>query len=157
KDAQSKLKAADGKLAAGVKEREALEAQWRLHTIAAPIAGRLGRMLVARGQTLSAGAAVAEIVDLGERIDVLCFVPTSIVQRLQLGQVAVTGGFDASTGAGPTAEGEVVYIADQAEPETGSFAVKVRFANKEAALRANRVLRVRVLTKPGRECLSLPE
>jgi hypothetical protein len=75
-----------------------------------------------------------------------------------LGQPAVTGGHEKRPG-GPEveAEGQVVFLADQAEPETGNFAVKLRFANKEARLRANRVLRVRVLCQPGKECLSLPE
>src|SRR4029079_3810671 len=77
----------------------------------------------------------------------------------KLGQPALTGGFDPDPAAPRSAhaEGEVVYIADQAEPDTGNFVVKVRIANGEAKLPANRVLRVRVLTKPGRECLSLRE
>jgi hypothetical protein len=68
----------------------------------------------------------------------------------------VSGGIDAPKGTAE-AEGEIVYIADQAEPETGNFAVKVRLSNKGVGLRANRVLRVRILTAPGRECLSIKE
>jgi multidrug efflux pump subunit AcrA (membrane-fusion protein) len=154
KDAQSKQAAAAGRLAAGVKEQEALRAQLKLHTLTAPIAGRVGRLLVVRGQTLSVGAPVADVIDLDEQIDVLCFVPPGLVGKLRTGQPAVSGGFDGAKGT-VEAEGEVVYIADQAEPETGNFAVKVRFSNKEARLRANRVLRVRVLTGPGKECLNI--
>jgi hypothetical protein len=51
----------------------------------------------------------------------------------------------------------VEYIAEQAEPETGNFAVKVRFNNSEAKLRANRVLRIRVLTIDAKDCLSVKE
>jgi len=51
----------------------------------------------------------------------------------------------------------VIYIGEQAEPETGNVAVKLRFTNKVAHLRANRVLRVDVLTTPPKECLALPE
>jgi len=156
KDAESKLKGADAKLAAGLKEQEALQAQLKLHTISAQVSGRLGQLFIARGQSLSVGAAIAEIVDLSEQIDVWCYVPQSILRRLQIGQAAITGGFD-NQASGAVAEGEIVYIAEQAEAETGSFLVKVRFSNKETALRANSVVRVRVLTKPGRECLSLPE
>ncbi|MFL5342510.1 MAG: efflux RND transporter periplasmic adaptor subunit [Gemmataceae bacterium] len=157
KDAESKLKAATMRLAAGGKEQESLRAQLNLFTLKAPIAGRLGRIQVVRGQTLSVGAPVAEIVDLDEQIDVLCFVPPSMVGRLKVGQQAFSGGFDAGAAAGPEAEGQVEYIAEQAEPETGNFAVKIRFANNEAHLRSNRVLRIRIVTKPGRECLSVPE
>jgi multidrug efflux pump subunit AcrA (membrane-fusion protein) len=99
---------------------------------------------------------VADIVDLDEQIDVLCFVPPALVGKLRLGQPARSGGFDTPPGA-VEAEGEVTFIADQAEPETGNFAVKVRFANADAHLRANRVLRIRVLTTPGKECLNIKE
>jgi multidrug efflux system membrane fusion protein len=156
KDAQSKQAAAAGRLAAGLKEQESLRAQLKLHTLTAPIAGRVGRLLVVRGQTLSVGTPVADIVDLDQQIDALCFVPPSLIGKLNLGQPAISGGFDSPKGS-VEAEGEVVFIADQAEPETGNFAVKVRFSNKEARLRANRVLRVRVLTGPGRECLNIKE
>jgi RND family efflux transporter MFP subunit len=153
KDAQSKLKAAKGRLVAGAKEQEALQAEIKLHTLAAPVAGRLGRILVAPGQTLSAGATVAEVIDIDEQIDVLCFVPPTMVRRLRVGQPAKSGPVEEEAGA----PGEVVYIAEQAEPETGNFAVKVRFDNKDAHLRSNSVLRLGVKTQPGKECLALPE
>jgi multidrug efflux system membrane fusion protein len=156
RDAQSKLKAAAGRLTAGLREQDALRAQLKLHTLAAPVGGRVGRIQVVRGQTLAVGTPVAEILDLDEQIDVLCFVPPSLVGRLRLGQPARTGGFDA-TSAEPEAEGQLEFIADQAEPETGNVAVKVRFSNKDSHLRANRVMRIRVLTKPGKECLSVRE
>jgi hypothetical protein len=111
------------------------------------------------GQTLAVGTQVAEIIDIDEQVDVLCFVPAVLVGRLRLAMSARAGAVekDPSAPAEAEAEGEVAYIAEQAEPETGNFAVKVRFSNKEAHLRANRVLRIRVLTKPSRECLCLPE
>jgi RND family efflux transporter MFP subunit len=159
KDAQSKLKATNARLAAGVKDMDSLRAQLKLHTMTAPIGGRIGRVLVVRGQTLSVGTPVAEIIDLDEQIDVLCFVPPSMVGQLRLEQPAKTGGFDSASGASPDAEAEglVAFIAEQAEPETGNFAVKVRFSNKDAHLRANRVLRIRILTKSGKECISVRE
>jgi RND family efflux transporter MFP subunit len=156
KDAQSKSLAAANRLAAGVKEQDALRAQLKLHTLTAPISGRVGRAQVVRGQTLSVGTPVADIIDIDDQIDVLCFVPTSLVGKLKVGQVALSGGFDRPKGS-PEAGGEIVYIADQAESDTGNFAVKIRFSNKGVGLRANRVLRVRVVTTPGRECLSLKE
>jgi multidrug efflux pump subunit AcrA (membrane-fusion protein) len=159
KDAQAKLQASRRRQAAGAKEVEALQKQLPLYTLAAPIPGRVGRILVAPGQTLAVGAAVAEVVDIEDQIDVLCFVPPSVVGRLRVGQTALSGPVekDPDAAAPVEAQGRIEYIADQAESETGNFAVKVRFPNKEAHLRANRVLRIRVLTRPGRECLSLPE
>ncbi len=155
KDAQSKFKAASGRVLAGSKEFASLQAQLKLLSLTAPISGRVGRIQVVRGQTLAVGAPVAEIIDIGDRIDVLCYVPPSMIGKFQVGQPAKTGGFDSTES--PVAEGQVQFIADQAEPETGNFAMKVRFSNKDARLKANRVLRIRVRTKPPRECLSLPE
>jgi RND family efflux transporter MFP subunit len=159
KDAQSKLRAASAQLAAGAKDVESYRAQLKLHTLSSPIAGRVGRIQVVRGQALTVGTAVADVIDLDEQIDVVCFVPPSLIGRLKVGLQARLGGFDPSAnGATPVEiEGQIEFIADQAEPETGNFAMKVRFPNKEAKLPANRVQRVRILTKPGRECLSLPE
>ncbi len=159
KDAQSKLKASKGRQAAGVKDVEALTEQLRLYTLVAPISGRVGRIQVVAGQTLAVGTQVAEIIDLDDQIDVLCFVPPSMVRRLQVGQQARSGAVekDPNAPAEVEAEGQIEYIAEQAEPETGNFAVKVRFSNKGTHLRSNHVLRIRILTKPGKECLSLPE
>jgi RND family efflux transporter MFP subunit len=158
KDAQSKFKGAQGRLAAGAKEEDALRAQLKLLTLTAPISGRVGRIQVVPGQTLSVGTTVAEIIDIDDQIDMLCFVPPGLVKRLQPGQQALSGPVEKdSAAAEPEAAGQVEFIAEQAEPETGNFAVKLRFDNKDAHLRANRVLRLRVLTQPGRECLSLPE
>jgi multidrug efflux pump subunit AcrA (membrane-fusion protein) len=159
KDAQAKLQASKSRQAAGAKEVEALKAQLQFYTLTAPISGRVGRIQVVPGQTLSTGSPVAEVVDLDEQIDVLCFVPASMIRRLKVSQQGRSGAVDKDPNAPLEieAEGQIEYIAEQAEPETGNFAVKVRFSNKEAHLRANRVLRIRILTQPGRECLSLPE
>jgi RND family efflux transporter MFP subunit len=158
KDAQSKLKAASAKLVASAREEDAIRAELKLLTLSAPLAGHLGRIMVAPGQTLSAGTTVAEIVDLDEQIDVLCYVPPALVSRLKVGQEARSGSFDKDPSSTESeAVGRIEFIAEQAEPETGNFAVKVRFDNKDAHLRSNRVLRLRVLTQPGRETLSLPE
>ena len=129
----------------------------KLHTLAAPISGRVGRIQIVRGQTLSVGTPVAEIIDIDEQIDVVCYVPPNVVQRLRVGQAAHSGGFDGQPASSVAAEGKIAFIAEQAEPETGNFVVKIRLDNKEARLRANRVLRLRVLTRPGRQCFSVPE
>ena len=111
------------------------------------------------GQTVPAGAPVAEVVGIEDEIDVLCFVSAADVRKLQVGQPARIGGFekDALAEVNADPEGKVVYIADQAETETGSFAVKVRFPNRDLKLRASSVTRVRILTKPGKACWTVPE
>jgi RND family efflux transporter MFP subunit len=159
KDAQSKL---DGMLARQKSARAevaSLKAQFDYYTLKAPISGHLGLVQASPGQTLAAGTVVAEIVDL-DKIDVLCHAPPRVARELELGREAHLVRFpnkDAKlrAAADPKTKkdvvGHVVYIAVQAQAETGNFDVKVRFPNKDAKLRANAVVRVEVVTKPGKE------
>jgi RND family efflux transporter MFP subunit len=156
--AQSLVRTTERKLEAADKETAALDQQIQLYTLSAPRAGRLGRLQVVVGQTLAVGAAVADIVDIEDEIDVLCFVPAADARKLRLGQAARIGGFDIIPGQpAPHAEGKMAFIADQAEVESGLLAVKVRFPNRELQMRANSVVRIRVLTQPGKACWAIPE
>ncbi len=51
----------------------------------------------------------------------------------------------------------MVFIAVQAQADTGNFLAKVRFPNPDLRLRANMVVRVQVLTQPEEERLTIPE
>jgi RND family efflux transporter MFP subunit len=157
--ARARVRADDRKLDAADDEISALDRQLKLYTLTAPRKGRLGRLQVVVGETLHVGTPVAEVVDIEDEINVLCFVPAADVRRLQLGQTAHLGKVEKDPAAenGPDPEGKVEYIADQAEPDTGLFAVKVRFPNRDSKLRANSVVRLRVLTRPGRACWAVPE
>jgi RND family efflux transporter MFP subunit len=158
KDAKLKREAIKTDREAGLAELAALEVELGLYTLTAPIDGQLGRILVVPGQTLAVGTLVAEVANLGEQIDVLCFVPPHVTRRLKEGQSARIGALD-EPASGPQAgvEGKVEFIAEQAEVDTGNFAVKVRFPNAQLHLRTNTTLRIRVLTTPGKACLTLPE
>ena len=158
-DARSKLTAAEQKQDQAAKDIDVLNQQLKLYALTAPHKGRLGRVQAGLGQTLAMGTEVAQVVDLDDEIDVLGFVSQHDAARLALGQNAGMGGLDDKPDEARTADapGRIVYIADQAEPETGCFAVKVRFPNKDLRLRGNVVRRLRVLTKPGNDYLALPE
>ncbi|HEY1379064.1 MAG TPA: efflux RND transporter periplasmic adaptor subunit [Gemmataceae bacterium] len=157
--ARASVRADDAKLAAADDDIASIDRQLKLYTLTAPRKGRLGRLQVVVGQTLTAGASVADVIDIEDEIDVVSYVPVSEARKLHVGLPAKLGGVDrdpaADAGADP--EGKVVYVAEQAEPDTGLIAVEVRFPNRELKLRANAVTRVRVLTKPGRACWAVPE
>jgi RND family efflux transporter MFP subunit len=157
-DAESKLKVAAFREVTAKKELEVLDRQLQLYSLTAPIDGRLGRLLVVPGQTLSAGTLVSDVTDIDDQIDVLCFVPPHVAKKLQKGQPALIGGVEEPQPANPAKlQGKVEFIAEQAEMDTGNFAVKVRFPNKELGLRANTTVRIRVMTSPGMPRLTLPE
>ncbi|MGH9677465.1 MAG: efflux RND transporter periplasmic adaptor subunit, partial [Candidatus Acidiferrum sp.] len=154
-DAEAKRLALLAKERGAQADLKAFELQLDYYELKAPITGRLGTVQAVPGQTLPIGTVVAEVVDLNE-IDVLCMAPPAAAARLKLGQTAVLKGLGAiSDGSAPT--GKVVYIAVQAQAETGNFPVKIRFLNPDLRLRANAVVRVDVLTDQERERLSIRE
>lgn len=140
-DAQSKLKALDDQI--------------KLFEVQTPIKGRLGQIQVTRGQRLTAGTAVTEVVNLDE-IDVLCFVPPSQTSRVELNQPARLTGQEAEATA---VEGKVVYIGVLGQSENGLVPVKVRFPNDELKLGANVVARVSVQERqyPEKKRTAIPE
>lgn len=156
KDAESKQKAVAARIEAAKAELAALDEQLDYYKVKAPIKGRLGAIQVVPGQTLTVGMTIADIVDL-EDIDVLCFVPPHAASRLALDQSAHCAFQRPTPDQEQSVLGKVAFIAVQAQPETGNFAVKVRFPNRDLNLRANRVLSVQVLTKPRQERLTIPE
>jgi RND family efflux transporter MFP subunit len=172
-DAKSKRKGTELRVEAGRKQLHAMDEQLELYTLTAPISGRLGRLLVVQGQTLSVGAPVAEILDIDEQIDLLCFVPPYIARKLKEGQTMRIEASEAQSpgqtnsdpkdspptkgSPKPGADGKIIYIADQTEVDTGNFAVKARMPNAGRGLRSNMTVRALVLTTPGKACLTLPE
>jgi multidrug efflux pump subunit AcrA (membrane-fusion protein) len=184
-EAKSKRRGAELRVEAAKKQLKMLEEQLKLYALTAPISGRLGRVLVVQGQTLSVGAPVAEILDIDEQIDILCFVPPHVARKLippdiakklkkdeqqvvriqavenqPQGQMQKSEGEEpALAGAKkqPNPEGSIVYVADQSEVDTGNFAVKARFTNVGRRLRNNVTVRALVRTTPGKACLTLPE
>jgi RND family efflux transporter MFP subunit len=168
-DARGKRIAAELHAKAGEKQVKALQEQLKFYTLTAPISGRLSRVFVVPGQTLAVGTLAAEVIDLDEQIDLLCFVPPYLLKKLKLGQQVRIGGLENRPGS-PSAEaskakskgvesaqGKIVFIADQSEMDTGNFAVKARFPNAGIGLRGFVTLRARVLTVPGKAALTLPE
>jgi RND family efflux transporter MFP subunit len=149
KDAESRQKAVAAREQAHQAELKALDEQLDLYTLRAPITGRLGLVQVVPGQTLAVGTAVADVLDLDE-IDVLCFVPPRTAARLTLGQAIRPAGESAAPA------GKLVFLALQAQPDTGNFAAKARFPNRDLRLRANMVQRVEVLTQAEKPRLTLP-
>jgi RND family efflux transporter MFP subunit len=166
-NAQSQEKAANAKEASARAALTAIEKQLAYYDLRAPIDGYLSTVQAVPGQMLALGTPVAEVMNLNE-IDVLCYAPPSQVNLLRIGQPAQVVGSDTSRLTLPSppsdggegrvgrAQGKVVYIAVQAQPDSGSFAVKVRFPNPDLALRANALVQVHVEVEPARERLAIP-
>ena len=156
-DAQSKLRGGMARQVAGQAKIKSLNDQIELSTLRAPITGRLGLLQVVPGQSLAVGAAVAEVLDLAE-IDVISFVPQRSIGLLTLGMNArIKSSEESATkeSIGPT--GKIVYVAQQAQAETGNYAVKIRFPNPDLKLKANAVVSVEVQIEQDKERMTIPD
>jgi RND family efflux transporter MFP subunit len=154
-DAKSKMVAAAKRLTAAEKDAKAAEEQLNLYSLKATIRGRLDRILVTKGQNIPPGTVVAEVANTEKAVDVLCFVPLNVAQRLgKGGQQVEVGGVEPGKASGPYTgpKGRVAFVAERADTDTGNFAVKVRFDQPSAdndKLRPNTVVRIRVLLRRG--------
>ncbi|HQR09041.1 MAG TPA: efflux RND transporter periplasmic adaptor subunit [Gemmatales bacterium] len=154
-DAESKLRGVQARQIAAEAKLNSFANQIELSTLRTPIAGRLGLLQVVPGQSLAIGAAIAEVIDLSQ-IDVISFVPQHIVSQLALEMPATIKSSDESKNSvGPT--GKIVYLAVQAQAETGNYAVKIRFPNPDMKRRANAVVAVEVQTQPEKQRLTIPD
>jgi RND family efflux transporter MFP subunit len=154
-DAESRQRGVAAKEKTLRSELRALEIQLEYYQLRAPIAGILGPIQIVPGQTLAIGAAVADVTDLAE-LDLVAFAAPRAAQKLAVNQDAWYAGADA-TAAKNDPRGKVIFIAEQAQPDTGNLLVKVRFPNQDRRLRANQVTRAQVLTQPEKQRLTVPE
>lgn len=156
-DAESKLRGAIARQTAGLAKVKSLNDQIDLSTLRSPIAGRLGLLQVVPGQSLAVGVAVAEVLDLAE-IDVISYVPQHTVTQLAIGmpaRIKSTEESAAKESNGPL--GRIVYIAQQAQAETGNYAVKIRFPNPDLKLKANAVVTVEVQIEEDKQRMTIPD
>lgn len=157
KTAQSQEQGAAAKQRAATQELKTFDLQLGLYSLRAPITGRLGMIQVGPGQSIAPGTPVADVLDLDE-IEALCYVAPHTRARLAHDQPArvVRVKENGQPDLGP-ANGKVVFLAPQAQTDTGNFAVKVHFPNKDGRLLANTVIRVQVQTQPEKDRLTIPE
>jgi RND family efflux transporter MFP subunit len=151
--ALSQYQSSQAKLAAGAAEAAALEEQLKLYALRAPIAGRLGLVQVSLGQSVTNGTPIAEVVWF-EEFDVLCYVSPRAVRGMNPGQAARV---EMPGDPLDDVDGVVEYVALTAQPDTGNFAVRIHFRNKDNQFRANSVVRVEVEVQEEKKRLTIPD
>jgi multidrug efflux pump subunit AcrA (membrane-fusion protein) len=151
--ALSQYQSSLAKQAAGAAEAAGLDAQLKLFALRAPIAGRLGLVQVTPGQTVTVGTPIADIVWFDE-LDVLCYVSPHAVRSLEVGQAA---RMEMPGDPEDDVDGVVEYVSLTAQPDTGNFAVKILFRNKDLKFRANSVVRVEVEVQDAKNRQTIPD
>lgn len=122
------LDAREAGVAAARARLEAIELDIDNTRIRSPIEGTLNRRIAERGDFVSVGDPVAEVVDNDPLLGVVQ-VPQHQVERIEMGQIARLRFLD-----GRRAEGQVTFVSRVARPGTRTFRVEVEVANPEGAL-----------------------
>ncbi len=120
-----------------------------------PINGILDRLLVDRGEYVSPGDPLAEIVQI-DKLKVIVDVPEKDVAYLAPGQKVEV--ISASLGDDTTdfLAGKILHVGYQADPASRTFRVKVEVGNPAKKLRPGMILRVRFLRKKHVGVLAVP-
>ncbi|OHB33960.1 MAG: hypothetical protein A2X84_01510 [Desulfuromonadaceae bacterium GWC2_58_13] len=120
-----------------------------------PVDGVLDRLLVDRGEHVSAGTQVALVVQI-DRLKVLVDVPEKDVGYLQLGesmrvvQATVDGrDRDAFTG-------ELIHLAYKADSVTRTYRAKIAVDNSEGRLRPGMIVRVEAVRRDLPAAIAVP-
>ncbi|MDY0268854.1 efflux RND transporter periplasmic adaptor subunit [Trichloromonas sp.] len=124
-------------------------------TLYAPISGVLDRWLVDRGEYVSAGMAVAELVQV-DRLKVLLEVPEKDIRFLALGEKVHLTPAQVNQTGGEEFSGEIIHLAYKADPVTRTYMAKVEVANNTGRLRPGMIVRVSALRRELPGAIAIP-
>ncbi|WP_052445829.1 efflux RND transporter periplasmic adaptor subunit [Geoalkalibacter ferrihydriticus] len=123
--------------------------------LVSPLDGIIDRLHVDRGEFVSEGTPVAELVQV-DRLQAVVEVPEKDVHFLQVGdRVEVVAARLVGEG-GPVRSGELFYLAFKADPTTRTYRAKVVVDNADGSLRPGMILRVRFLRQAFPEAVAVP-
>jgi RND family efflux transporter MFP subunit len=141
------------------------QARLDFHTLRAPIDGVLQDLTCHPGQTIAAGTSVGEIVD-SRQLYVLAWLPVGSAQLVRAGQKAKVTAALAATTAAPAADdegkatltlaGEVVFIGQIADPQTGNLPIRCLVDNPDALLAVGQSVSISITVREESSMLSVP-
>lgn len=120
-----------------------------------PVDGIIDRLLVDRGEFVSEGTPVAEVVQV-DRLQAVVEVPEKDVHFLRVGDQVEVIPARLVGESGATRVGELNYLAFKADPTTRTYRAKVAVDNADGTLRPGMILRVRFLRQSFPRALAVP-
>jgi multidrug efflux system membrane fusion protein len=157
--AQTSVDAAEATVKADQAAVENAQVQLSYTTIRAPIDGRLGTIAFKLGNTVRSGDA-APLVTLNQLrpIYVAFSVPERYLAELQTamaaGPLPVTAAIPGHQGQAP--EGQVTYLENAIDSQSGTLSVKATFANQDEALWPGQFVNVAVQLRVEPRALVVP-
>lgn len=151
---------AKAKIAAADKAIQTAEARLALYTLRAPITGTLSSLACHPGQTIAVGTPVGEIVDRGTVL-VKVWLPTRQCQLVRPGQPASVFVTSPQTDEqirqpSKTCPGEVIFVGDVADPQTGNVPVSIQVENPDLLLLIGETVRAEIAVNQAAESLTVP-
>lgn len=128
--------------------------------ITAPISGRLGLRLIDQGNIIKAtDAAGLAVITQIQPIAVVFTLPEdsvpSVMKQLNVGKSLSVEAFDRS-GKNKLAEGQLLAVDNQIDPNTGTLKLKSQFTNTDGALFINQFVNVRMLMNTLKSVAIIP-
>ena len=136
-------------------ERSRLQTTLAKSTLRTPVAGRLDRLLVDRGEYVKEGTAAAVVIQV-DRLKVLIEVPEKDVAFVQVGdqvrieQAAIEGLPQI------VLPGEIIHLAYKAEASTKTYLAKIAVNNGTGLLRPGMIVRTRIVRRSLPDVLAVP-
>jgi HlyD family secretion protein len=159
------IQEAEAKIATADAAVQTAEAQLKLHTLESPIDGALDSLSCRLGQTISAGTAIGEIIDL-RQVHVVVWLPAREAGRVRVGQLAqigadmgqrdktATAGESRPDSASLTAE--VKFIGHVADLQTGNVPVRILVDNSNGRLNLGQTVSAAITVNKKDEVLAVP-
>jgi len=125
-------------------------------TIAAPITGRLGSLMVDRGNVIKANETALVTINTVSPVNVSFSLPerdlAEVKKRLAQGRLPV----EAKVGEGPPDKGTVAFLDNTVDTATGAIRLKAAFANTQRKLWPGQFVQVTVKLAEGTGVVAVP-
>ncbi len=124
-------------------------------SLESPVDGVLDRLLVDRGEHVSAGTPVALVVQI-DRLRVLIDVPEKDVAYLHVGDSVQVVQATINGRDGATFAGTLIHLAYKADPVTRTYRAKVAVDNAAGRLRPGMIVRVEAVRRDLSDAIAVP-
>ena len=153
---------AEAKIAVARRAVDSSQARLDLHTIRAPIAGRLEGLACRLGQTIPVSAELGSVVDTRQVLAV-GWLPVARAREIRVAQTAAIHAAEqreataSSSADHQKLAGRVVFVGQVADRQTGNLPVHVLIDNEQADLVVGQTVSLEIIIETTPPTLAVPE
>lgn len=125
-------------------------------TVTAPISGRTGQWAVRPGDLVKGGETVLTTINRVSPILVSFAVPSARLPHIVAGHGESPLRVTASPDGGKPAEGELCFVDNAVNPDTGTITLKARFANADRSLWPGQFVTVKLTVGTDLKAVAIP-